>query len=154
MSFTVGHSYQVREMSCHYATCSFHSQPVGSQSPSILPHVHTPIPQTCTPSPVPTENFFLPLSNLVDNLPSPSVEEDNAVEEPAQPTLSPLHALDVMAWNACSLRNKVDKHLKSVIAGVDVFGVCETLCNQVNLKWMEQYHHHGISTECVTSLVG
>ena len=83
MSFTVGRSYQVREMSCHYATCSSRSQPVGSQSPSISPRVRTPypprapppIPQTRTPSGVPTETFFLPLSNLVDDLPSPSVEE-------------------------------------------------------------------------------
>jgi hypothetical protein len=43
---------------------------------------------------------------------------------------------------------KVDERLESVIAGVDVFGVCETLCNQVNLKRLEGYHHHGLSTEC------
>ena len=41
----------------------------------IPPTPPPPIPQTRTPSGVPTETFFLPLSNLVEYLPSPSVEE-------------------------------------------------------------------------------
>jgi hypothetical protein len=161
MSFTVGRSYQVREMSCHYATCSFRSQPVGSQSPSISPRVRTPNP----PPPPPFRRLALPLASplrpssflsqtLWTIFPLPLWRKDAAVEEPMPPTLRPHRALDAMAWNACSLRNKVDEHLESVMAGMDVFGGGETLGRRVNLKRMEGYHHHGISTECVASWVG
>lgn len=98
---------------------------------------------------LPTSNFFLPLSDLdqmdVTNQESTQRTRSRAPSQHAIP--SSQRVLKVMVWNACGLRRKVNEHLKSVIADVDIFAVCETLCDEVNLTRLDGYHHHGISTE-------
>jgi exonuclease III len=158
MTFTIGREAQVRERDRYFSERDHIRQ--RQQQAARSSSMASPLPAQRSRSMTPvTEvrdelmgNYFAPLSDLVEDVeavssPSSSVDESaqqNAATEQGQ---DEQRMLEVMSWNACGFRRKVNEYLKSIIQKVDIFGVCESLCSNVNLTRLDGFHHHGISVE-------
>ena len=130
MEFCLGRSFEVRELDrrFHSLDVSQSSQRRRSPLPSpALPHL-SPAPS----SPF-SNNYFSPLN--------PDASMEDSVSQGRTP-----HSRELLTvfWNANGLRYKVDARLMSLLEEVDVFGVAETLCSEVNLVRLDGFHHHGI----------
>mgnify|MGYP002403052425 FL=1 len=129
MTFTGGRTYSERQNARDDVqwACALRERVQGRRTRTIT--------QDVAPRQAAAENPYAPLAERT---------EDPLVSQVAGTAVARTRCLRIVTWNANGLRRKVTPELYQALRGVEIFGVTETLCTEIDMVRINGYHHHGI----------